>query len=164
MCISSKPISITAHLFTWRKSGDNNFKLGARHKVRDERMTYFLLDWWTGRGPLRASFPNLFACCDNQYATVPRDGESGYDDRSGWMSRWNEKMFVGFLTFTCCLQEAMRCIGARGIWTVLYQLLVQQADVGGDSRSLQSERRRFHLRSGCSFGCCLGGDSRQETR
>ena len=39
------------------------FKLGARHQVHDGRWTLFWLDWWTGRGLLRDSFPRLFACC-----------------------------------------------------------------------------------------------------
>jgi hypothetical protein len=47
-----------------------HFKLGARHKVRNGRRTYFWLDWWTGRGPLHQQFPKLFACCDNHFATV----------------------------------------------------------------------------------------------
>jgi hypothetical protein len=47
-----------------------HFKLGARHRVRNGRRTYFRLDWWTGRGPLHQLFPKLFACSDNHFATV----------------------------------------------------------------------------------------------
>jgi hypothetical protein len=33
-----------------------------------------------------------------------RDGGPGSDGCSGWKSRWNGKIFVGFLTFIRCLQ------------------------------------------------------------
>jgi hypothetical protein len=59
------------------------FKLGARHNVADGRRTYFWLDWWTGRGPLRDLFPRLFQCCDNPFATV-----AGVRDANGWRIRF----------------------------------------------------------------------------
>jgi hypothetical protein len=59
------------------------FKLGARHQVHDGRRTYFWLDWWTGRGPLRESFPLLFSCCDNQFITV-----AGVRNAEGWRIRF----------------------------------------------------------------------------
>jgi hypothetical protein len=36
------------------------FKLGAKHRVKDGRRTYFWLDWWSGPGPLRDHFLDLF--------------------------------------------------------------------------------------------------------
>ncbi|KAK1663022.1 hypothetical protein QYE76_051181 [Lolium multiflorum] len=58
-----------------------HFKLGARHKVRNGKRTYFWLDWWSGSGPLRARFPRLYSCCDQPFITVDaakvRDGPPG---------------------------------------------------------------------------------------
>jgi hypothetical protein len=53
------------------------FKLGAKHQVRSGRRTYFWLDWWSGRSPLRDRYPNLFGCCSLPFLTVhsARDGE-----------------------------------------------------------------------------------------
>jgi hypothetical protein len=59
------------------------FKLGAKHLVQDGRKTLFWLDWWTGRGPLCDLFPGLFACCDNQFATV-----AGVRSETGWCIRF----------------------------------------------------------------------------
>jgi hypothetical protein len=59
------------------------FKLGARHRVANGRRTYFWLDWWTGKGPLRVLFPRLFECCDNHFATV-----AGVRDANGWHIRF----------------------------------------------------------------------------
>jgi hypothetical protein len=59
------------------------FKLGARHRVRNGRRTYFWLDWWTGSGPLRDRFPRLFSCCDNPFSTV-----SGVRHLEGWRIRF----------------------------------------------------------------------------
>jgi hypothetical protein len=59
------------------------FKLGAKHQVRDGARTYFWLDWWTGNGPLRASFPRLFEVCDNPFATV-----AGVRSADGWHIRF----------------------------------------------------------------------------
>jgi hypothetical protein len=59
------------------------FKMGARHKIRNGRRTYFWLDWWTGSGPLRLTFPRLFACCDNHFATV-----EGVRNNDGWRIRF----------------------------------------------------------------------------
>jgi hypothetical protein len=59
------------------------FKLGARHLVHDGRRTYFWLDWWTGRGPLRERFPLLFSCCDNQFIMV-----AGVRSAEGWRIRF----------------------------------------------------------------------------
>jgi hypothetical protein len=46
------------------------FKLGAKHEVHNGKRTFFWLDWWSGTTPLRARFPLLFACCDDQFLTV----------------------------------------------------------------------------------------------
>jgi hypothetical protein len=62
------------------------FKLGARHSVADGRRTYFWLDWWTGRGPLRDLFPRLFQCCDSPFATV-----AGVRDANGWRIRFRRQ-------------------------------------------------------------------------
>jgi hypothetical protein len=59
------------------------FKLGAKHQVHNGRRTYFWLDWWTGNGPLRFTFPRLFACCDNHFATV-----QGVRTNEGWRIRF----------------------------------------------------------------------------
>jgi hypothetical protein len=59
------------------------FKLGAKHQVRDGARTYFWLDWWTGNGPLRDSFPRLFEVCDNPFATV-----AGVRIAGGWHIRF----------------------------------------------------------------------------
>jgi hypothetical protein len=59
------------------------FKMGAKHQVNNGRRTYFWLDWWTGTGPLRFTFPRLFACCDNHFATVQGVRSSG-----GWSIRF----------------------------------------------------------------------------
>nr|XP_051212000.1 uncharacterized protein LOC127329534 [Lolium perenne] len=59
------------------------FKLGAKHQVRSGRRTYFWLDWWTGTGPIRFTFPRLFACCDNHFATV-----EGVRSSDGWTIRF----------------------------------------------------------------------------
>jgi hypothetical protein len=59
------------------------FKLGARHRVRNGRRTYFWLDWWMGSGPLHDRFPRLFSCCDNPFATV-----SGARHLDGWRLRF----------------------------------------------------------------------------
>jgi hypothetical protein len=48
------------------------FKLGARHRVRNGRCTYFWLDWWTGSGPLCDRFPRLFSWRDNPFSMVSR--------------------------------------------------------------------------------------------
>ncbi|KAK1645856.1 hypothetical protein QYE76_063661 [Lolium multiflorum] len=55
----------------------------AKHQVRNGKRTYFWLDWWTGTGPLRLTFPRLFACCDNHFATV-----EGVRDNNGWHIRF----------------------------------------------------------------------------
>jgi hypothetical protein len=60
-----------------------HFKLGARHRVRNGRRTYFRLDWWTGRGPLHQLFPKLFACSDNHFATV-----AAVRSAEGWRIRF----------------------------------------------------------------------------
>nr|XP_051197209.1 uncharacterized protein LOC127310588 [Lolium perenne] len=59
------------------------FKLGARHKVRNGKRTYFWLDWWSGPGPLRARFPRLFSCCDQPFITV-----DAARDRGGAPGAW----------------------------------------------------------------------------
>jgi hypothetical protein len=46
------------------------FQDGAKHQVHDGNITYFWMDWWTGVGPLRVSFPHPFECCDNPFAMV----------------------------------------------------------------------------------------------
>jgi hypothetical protein len=50
------------------------FKLGARHKVHNGKWTYFWLDWWSGRGPLKTRYPLLFGCCSNPFTTVHAAG------------------------------------------------------------------------------------------
>jgi hypothetical protein len=59
------------------------FKLGARHRVRNGRRTYFWLDWWTGSGPLRDRFPRLFSCSDNPFTTI-----SGATQLDEWRIRF----------------------------------------------------------------------------
>jgi hypothetical protein len=59
------------------------FKLGAKHKVRNGKRTYFWLDWWSGPGPFRARFPRLFSCCDQPFITV-----DAARDRGGAPGAW----------------------------------------------------------------------------
>jgi hypothetical protein len=59
------------------------FKLGARHRVRNGRRTYFWLDWWMVSGPLRDRFPRLFSCYENPFSTV-----SGVRHLEGWRIRF----------------------------------------------------------------------------
>jgi hypothetical protein len=55
------------------------FKLGARHKVRNGKITYFWSDWWIGNAPSRDRFPLLYSCCLNPHIMV-----SGVHSSAGW--------------------------------------------------------------------------------
>ena len=52
--------------------------LGAKHSVRNGRLTRFWIDWWTGIGPLRDRFPAIFAITsipDTSVAKANQEGE-----------------------------------------------------------------------------------------
>jgi hypothetical protein len=55
------------------------FKLGARHKVRNGKITYFWSDWWIGNAPIQDRFPLLYSYCLNPHIMV-----SGVHSPAGW--------------------------------------------------------------------------------
>jgi hypothetical protein len=46
------------------------FTLGAKFSIRNGFHTRFWLDWWVGATPLKDSFPNLFAVCEDPSVLV----------------------------------------------------------------------------------------------
>jgi hypothetical protein len=46
------------------------FTLGAKFSMRNGFRTRFWLDWWVGATPLKDSFPNLFAVCEDPSVLV----------------------------------------------------------------------------------------------
>ncbi|XP_071680146.1 uncharacterized protein [Lolium perenne] len=68
-----------------------HFKMGAKHRVRNGRRTYFWTDWWTGIGPLRTRFPRLFSCCESPFITV--EGARVHDGAPGeWRLRFRRQL------------------------------------------------------------------------
>ncbi|XP_071680548.1 uncharacterized protein [Lolium perenne] len=65
--------------------------MGAKHRVRNGRRTYFWTDWWTGIGPLRTRFPRLFSCCESPFITV--EGARVHDGAPGeWRLRFRRQL------------------------------------------------------------------------
>ncbi|KAK1644809.1 hypothetical protein QYE76_062614 [Lolium multiflorum] len=75
------------HRLAWGLGAGRPRRIGtAKHQVRSGRRTYFWLDWWSGRSPLRERYPNMFGCCALPFLTVhsARDGE-------GWRIRFRRQ-------------------------------------------------------------------------